>query len=178
MINFKKLFEKSNVIPYAINYKGHHLFIADKFSISNKDTLVISIESTNSNFVQGVSIGIHGYCKILGKTERKGKYVNMIFWEDSEVLDPKNIEIQVFTKKPYVFIRNIWEAESSPPYVFKEGEKHTCYAGTAEWHGTNRWNNAAMYSEELENGKRYFCNDGHPDEDFDDIVFTVKRIKS
>ncbi len=34
-----------------------------------------------------------------------------------------------------------------------------------------------MIVEEIENGKRYKCNDGHPDDaDFDNIVFTVQRI--
>jgi len=33
-----------------------------------------------------------------------------------------------------------------------------------------------MYSEDIPNGKRYFCNDGVPDDDFDDIIFTVERL--
>ena len=37
-------------------------------------------------------------------------------------------------------------------------------------------NGAAMIVEEIENGRRYRCNDGAPDEDFDDIVFTVQKI--
>jgi len=32
-----------------------------------------------------------------------------------------------------------------------------------------------MIIEEIENGKHYQCNDGHPDENFADIVLTVKR---
>jgi hypothetical protein len=34
-----------------------------------------------------------------------------------------------------------------------------------------------MIVEEIENGRRYRCNDGVPDDDFDDIVFTVQRVK-
>jgi hypothetical protein len=37
------------------------------------------------------------------------------------------------------------------------------------WH-----NGAAMIVEESENGRFYKCNDGHPDENFDDIIFHVQ----
>jgi hypothetical protein len=32
-----------------------------------------------------------------------------------------------------------------------------------------------MIVEEIENGRRYYCNDGHPDEDFDDIIFELTK---
>ena len=32
---------------------------------------------------------------------------------------------------------------------------------------------AAMFTENIDHGKRYYCNDGNPDEDFDDIIFTI-----
>ena len=35
---------------------------------------------------------------------------------------------------------------------------------------------AAMIVEEIENGRRYRCNDGHPDENFDDIIFTIQKL--
>ena len=159
-------------------YKGRKIFIADKFPVSNKDTLVISIEKTNSKYIQGVCIGIYGSCKVLGKTHKKRKFIDMLFWEDAELIDSKHIELQVFTKENFIFINNIWEAESSPPYTFKEGEKHTCYAGNTEWHGSNRWAGAAMYAEDIKDGRRYFCNDGDPDDDFDDIIFTVRKVDS
>ena len=177
MVKFKELFEKSTVFPQAIDYKDRHIFVADKFPVSNKDTLVISIEKTNSKYVQGVGIDTYGYCKVSGETHRKGKHVNMLFWEDSTILDPKHFEIQVFTKDPHVFIRNIWEAEASPPYVFKEGEKKTCYVGTS-FYDSDRWQGAAMYSEEIEGGRRYFCSDGDGNDSFDNIIFTVQRLKS
>ena len=37
-------------------------------------------------------------------------------------------------------------------------------------------NGAAMYFEEIPNGKRYFCNDGYPDDDFDDLIFSIEII--
>ena len=39
---------------------------------------------------------------------------------------------------------------------------------------TNYWKNgAAMIVEVDGNTRRYRCNDGHPDEDFDDIIFEI-----
>ena len=65
MPSFEEFFEKSKAQP--IYYKGNKLFLADKFSISNGDRIVISIESTNSEYIQGVSIDIKGYCKVNDK---------------------------------------------------------------------------------------------------------------
>jgi hypothetical protein len=33
-----------------------------------------------------------------------------------------------------------------------------------------------MLLEDLPNGRRYHCNDGKADEDFDDIVFRIERL--
>jgi len=38
-------------------------------------------------------------------------------------------------------------------------------------------NGAALYIEEIPNGKRYYCNDGSPDDDFDDLVFTIEKVQ-
>jgi hypothetical protein len=36
-------------------------------------------------------------------------------------------------------------------------------------------NGACMVVEEIEGGRHYRCNDNVPDDDFDDIVFTVRK---
>lgn len=35
----------------------------------------------------------------------------------------------------------------------------------------------AMIVEQLPNGRRYRCNDGHPDDDFDDLIFRIEIVK-
>ena len=40
------------------------------------------------------------------------------------------------------------------------------------WH-----NGAAMIVEALPDGRRYCCNDGFADDDFDDIVFRLERVR-
>jgi len=39
------------------------------------------------------------------------------------------------------------------------------------WH-----NGAAMIVEEIPHGRRYRCNDGYADDDFDDIIFRLERL--
>lgn len=158
MPSFEELFTEAK--QPVIHYKGKTLYWADRFPVSNGEKLKISIETTNSEYIQGVSIDVTGSCEVQGKIWKKGKGVKMIFWEDGELIDPKNIEITVFTKLGYVWVQNIWECSDH------RGVKYTDYGH----HG------AAMLIEEIENGRRYYCNDGHPDENFDDIVFTIQKI--
>jgi hypothetical protein len=158
MPDFSELFIKSKGQP--ILYKEQVLVLADKFPVSNGDLLVISIERTNSDCPQGVAIDITGSCEVNGKLWQKGKGVNMLFWEDATLVDPKHIEIKVFTKKDFVWVQNIWETTNS---LGKKSAEYSRYG-------------AAMIVEEIENGRRYRCNDWHPDENFDDIVFTVQKV--
>jgi len=94
----------------------------------------------------------------------------LLFWEDSDLFDTKTIELQVFSNKGFVFIQNIWEGSD------EFGKIVPIYADSDSWIKFDKWGGAAMYSEDIPNGKRYFCNDGVPDDDFDDIIFTVERI--
>ena len=157
MPSFDALFIQSKGQP--ITYDGKILQLADKFPVSNGDKLRISIEKTNSKYVQGLTVDIAGSCEVQGKVWKKGKGVKMVFWEDSTMLDPQNIEITVFTNTGFVWIQNIWES------INHMGKKSI----------DSGHNGAAMLVEEIENGRRYRCNDGQPDDNFNDIIFTVQR---
>lgn len=90
--------------------------------------------------------------KVNNITTEKGFYL----WYDTS---PEVVEINVHTKNKsnenrYLSVYNIWSFESKIIH--------------------SRHNGAAMYIEELPNGKRYYCNDGHPDDNFDDIVFRLE----
>lgn len=171
MPSFEKFFAETD--EPTIQYKGKTLHWSDKFPVANGDILIASIEKTNSEWVQGFSIDITGSCEVNGKIWKKGKGVKMIFWEDSTILDPKHIEVKIFTKKDFVWIQNIWERKTSYLLTNELGEKVTKESTTID----SGHNGAAMIVEEIENGRRYRCNDGHPDENFDDIVFTIQRVK-
>ncbi len=154
MPDFSEMFIKNKGKP--ITYKGNVLYMVDRFPIKNDSKIVICIESTNSKWLQGLSIDISGSCEVNGIKKEAGKGVNVLLWENSNLINPKHIEMRIFTKKDFISIKNVWDTG--------KGSVEAWYWG------------AAMILEEIENGRRYRCNDGHPDEDFDDIVFTVKRV--
>jgi hypothetical protein len=62
MPNFSELFEKANWQP--IEYKGNTVIWLDKLPVKNGEILLISIEKTNSDCRQGLSIDITGHCEI------------------------------------------------------------------------------------------------------------------
>jgi len=155
MPSFEKLFIESKGQPIAHN--GSTLVLADKFPVSNGETLVLTIENVNGDCRQGVSVDITGHCEIGGKVFKQGKGVLMLFWSDTADNPTK---IKVFTKKDVVWVKNIWEGTNHM------GKTYVDYGH----------NGAAMIVEEIENGRRYRCNDGRPDENFDDIVFTIQKL--
>jgi len=180
-VNFKELFKDTpgEEYPQKRLYKEKTIFLADKFLVKPSEKLRFTIEQTNSRYPQGFCISLEsGYFKIDDDPEKYTSPYNIMLWEDCEV--------QVFTKKGYFFIKNIWETivfeeerfdmTGKPKTVkFPEGKPETCFVDGNQW-SMGRGNGAAMYSEDIPDGKRYFCNDGDEDGDFDDIIFTVRRI--
>lgn len=160
MNSLKELMEEYKEKPFEYNGKKFCMF--DKFPVQNGDTLIISIEDTNSTSCQGCAISAEGYFEMLGKkTKAKGKITTVRLWEDSQGYDPKNIELKVVTKKSSVTIYNVWESHSLSGHPSVEDSSHY----------------ASMIVEDIEGGRRYRCNTGQFDEDFDDIIFTVKIKK-
>jgi len=160
MPNFDELFIETKGQP--IIYKDITILRVDKFPVSNGDILIASIEQTNSNYRQGFIIDVTGYCELDGEIVKKGKCVRMMFWQNTM---PKQFKLKVFTKQDFVYVYNIWEETSfylAGGIIRRESIDYFV-------------NGAAMIVEEIENGKRYRCNDGEPDEDFNDIIFTVQK---
>jgi len=167
MPNFDKLFIESKGQP--IIYNDKKLVRADKFPISNGDILIASIEHSNSDCRQGFCIDITGHCEMDGKVFKQGKGIRLLFWGDTA---PKQIKLKVFTKKDFVWVENIWENSNSYLIGTPAGESITKESKSVDY-GRN---GAAMIVEEIENGRRYRCNDLHPDENFEDIIFTVQKL--
>ncbi|MGE5196787.1 MAG: hypothetical protein ACM3JI_05600 [Anaerolineae bacterium] len=167
MPDFDKIFSETKERP--VIYKGMKLLRADKFPVANGDILIASIEATDSDHRQGLCIDITGHCEYEGKVFKHGKGIRMLFWEDTA---PKEIKLKIFTKKDFVWIENIWENTNSYLVTDASGKSITKESKSVEYgHGS-----AAMIVEEIENGRRYRCNDGYPHENFDDIVFTVQKL--
>ena len=188
-VNFKELFKyiPGESAPQKRTYKGKTIFLVDKFPVKNKEKLIFTIESTNSRYPQGFRISIYnGYLITDGEPMEYEKRCNVLFWEDCEV--------QVFTEEGHIFIGNIWEEtvfeehqsghfqkedgtfSHSRIVKYPEGKKIACYTGGGRCAFINNTCANAMYSEDIPNGKRYFCNDGVEDDDFNDIIFTVTRV--
>ncbi len=166
MPDFTEIFKNSKGQP--VSYKGKIICLVDKFSVENGDILIASIEKASSERREGFCIDVTGYFEINGEKIQKGKKVKLNLWYDTM---PKDLKIKVFTKTGFVWIYNIWEKNNSYIMNTQDGKPITKHSVSTEaW-----YNGAAMIVEEIENGRRYFCNDGRPDENFDDIVFTVQK---
>jgi hypothetical protein len=87
-----------------------------------------------------------------------------VLWEDTS---PKSVEIELLGPAEHVAVFNMWQ---DPNRVMIPGV-------TGSGQVNHYWQNgAAMIVEEIPNGRRYRCNDGEPDDDFDDLIFTVERV--
>ena len=149
--------QRIEVNTYSFALTGKTLVLADKFPVSNGDKIIISIDKTNSETKQGLSVDITGECEYLGQRFHKGKGVKMLFWEDTA---PRRMELTITTKADFIWIQNIWESKTHQEIPYTDFGRY----------------GAAMIVEEIEGGRRYCCNDWHPDENFDDIVFTVRKV--
>jgi len=156
MPNFSELFQKFK--SNSITYEDKTLILTDKFPVQNEENLLISIEKTNSDCRQWLCVDVTGYCETEGVVFKQGKGIRMLFWEDTTL---KPVMLKIFSKVGFVQIYNIWES--------------TDHRGTKS---LDSWRyGSAMIVAEIENGRRYQCNDWHPDENFDDIIFTVQKLK-
>ncbi|MEW6619828.1 MAG: hypothetical protein AB1422_10920 [bacterium] len=147
MVVFEDEFRKSKGHP--IEYKGKILRRWDKFPLENKSQkLKVVFESTNSEWCQGISLKTDKGIEVNGKLFKE----SIGLWENTA---PKEVEIICKSKNGELEVVNVWSTG--------DGVIHS-------------WlNGAAMIVEELPNGRRYKCNDAHPDDNFDDIIFRIER---
>ena len=160
MPSINELFCKSK--GKAILFKGKTLKMADNIPFENGERVNLSIEQTNSKLKQGVCLYLFGSIEVENTGEKIDERV--VFWEDTA---PKKITIKlwladserkrklVLPKNGILGIKNVWDIGNGK---------------MASWIG-----NSAMISEEIDSGKRYYCNDGEYEDNFDNIIFTVTR---
>jgi len=149
MIDLSRLFRESD--GESLKYKGHTIAMWNRIPITRKKHVKIkyNIISTNSEWVQGFAIRTDGELSFDDvKQTKKNEWIAI--WENkSPAEDIFNCE----SKNGLLEVKNIWDTGN----------------GCIE-----SWNNgAAMWYEEIPGGRRYHCNDGHFDDDFDDIIFEI-----
>jgi hypothetical protein len=157
---FQNDFIEARAKGETLKYKGVELFSIDRIPVQKKFSGSLKIISTNSEWKQAAYLRVldkrkDGKLKIDSDPEEaKGFFI----WEP-ENKDKKD-EIILFegtTKKMELIVSNAW--------------------AQPDWTGrtfTNYWQEgAAMIVEVNGNTRRYRCNDGHPDDNFDDIIFEV-----
>ena len=161
MPDFDKLF----LTERSVKYKNTTIFRTDYISFVNGDKFLVIFEKTNSEWTQGMYLYAYGFFDIEGR-----KYKDkIVLWENTApkqmiftLLEEttKRYRAKGLPKRGILGIKNVWEIKSLTGYPCIDSGHH----------------GAAMIVEEIENGRRYRCNDGHPDDNFDDIVFTIQKI--
>jgi len=147
MPSFQEMFEKSKGKP--IDYNGQTLVMADNFPREGATKFRLVFITCNGDWRQGVGLSFEGKFKVNDRIVRRG----LLLWYDTA---PQTVEFEVVGKGSTIEVRNVWDVGN----------------GVIEsWH-----NGAAMTVEAVPNGRRYWCNDGFPDDDFDDIVFRLERV--
>ncbi|WP_349407788.1 hypothetical protein [Pseudalkalibacillus sp. SCS-8] len=147
MVSFQEEFMKSRGKP--IVYKGKTIMMLDRIAIGKKSKIRIKFEKTNSEWDQGISLKVDKGIIVEGEEIK-----HLRLWEKHA---PSYLEYDVETNNGELLLWNIWDTGNG---------------------STDAWiNGAAMIAQDLDNGKIYFCNDGHPDDNFDDLVFKIEIIE-
>jgi len=146
-IDFDKLFREAKGNPVVI--KGKSLIRIVRFKMpSKKMTFKFCFMETNSEWKQGFILKTKGAFKI-----DKLPSINdaIVFWEHTA---PKNFEVSIDSKDGMLLLYNVWDLGDGV---------------TQAWH-----NGAAMEVKDIDKNTRlYNCNDGHPDFEFNDLIFSM-----
>ena len=146
MVSFQELFTGSRGQP--IEYQGLTLKLVDEFPLDNSSRLRLTVEHIDSEWKQGLVLRTKG--SFLVNNQKVPK--SIVLWEDTA---PAVIEIEVQSPDDHIKINNVWDHGDGVVQAWHHG--------------------AAMIVDEIPNGRRYRCNDGHPDDNFTDIVFRLER---
>ena len=148
MPSFAEFFLKSKGRP--IVYSGNTLQMVDCLHAAAGQTFKVRFEAVNSEWRQGVHLRTDGTFEVNNQIVSK----SIELWSDSA---PPEVVLKVYSKKGKIQVRNVWD---------------TGDGAMQSWH-----NGAAMIVDEISGGRRYRCNDGHPDEDFADLIFSIEPIE-
>jgi len=146
-LDLDKLFREAKGDPVVV--RGRSLLRIVRFKLpAKKMILKFCFIEANSEWRQGFILKTKGTFK----TNDLQIDNAIVLWEDTA---PKNFEVSVDSKDGTLLIYNVWD--------FGDGV-------TQAWH-----NGAAMDIDDVAVNKHvYNCNDGHPDFDFKDLIFSME----
>jgi len=145
-IVFEDFFNKSEGKPFA--YNGKNIKMSDKVMLpSSKVVLRIEFISTDSQWKQGIILQTKGEFNVNAQ-----KLPNkIVLWEHTA---PKELDIIIKSKDRILFVYNVWDT----------GDGAIQYGH----------NGGALFREEVDGVIIYHCNDGYPDDDFNDLIFKIE----
>ena len=149
MFEFDHDFSTANGAPVIHN--GIEIIRIDRIPVEKKFSGTVKLISTNSEWKQAVRLMVEKGKLKIEPDDSKGYFL----WED--YLRNSDVYFEGTTTKKELIVHNAWRN-----YIFA-GKRFTNY-----WQ-----RGAAMIREINGNTRRYRCNDGHPDDNFDDIIFEV-----
>lgn len=119
----------------------------DVFPIETGETLILTFESKNSEWLQGVWLMCDEGIEVDGVFNQ-----SMILWYETA---KKQFRIKCYTKKGLLNIYNVWDRGHGP-----NSQSHS----------------SGMVIEEIPKGRRYRCNDIGLQTYFDKLVFKIEHI--
>jgi len=147
MVSLEKLFTESKGQPIELD--GKILQMVDRVPVRDGQEIRIVFESASPERRQGISLTVRGELEVNGHTIRK----EVVLWVDTA---PTEVILQVRTKQHEVLVKNVWDRGDGV---------------MDSWHAQ-----AAMIVETCGAVRRYRCNDGRNNLDFEDIVFTLECL--
>lgn len=127
-----------------IEYKDETIFLADEIPVNKYFSGYLKLISTSSEWKQGVHLHINGKWAINSVKSKRG----LLIWQE-DMID--EIRFSGISKDGIIYIWNIWD----------RGYTDSLHNG------------AAMKKKIIGNEIIYYCNDGHPDDDFTDLIFKL-----
>lgn len=129
-----------------VDYQGHTVKMADHVPVTAGQKIRIVFESAAADWRQGVHLSTEGTFGVNGRLVQAA----VVLWQDTA---PAEVILTVKSTHGRCSVKNVWDVG--------DGVMHS-------WH-----NGSGMIVEETAFGRRYRCNDGRADDDFDDLIFTL-----
>lgn len=149
-MEFETLFIETKGQP--IIYKGKEIRMIDKIDLpGNEINIKLVFLSTDSQWKQGIVLKTNGKFTVNDEVITN----KIVLWEHTA---PKEVSIFIKSKDKSLIIYNVWLSDKD---------------SVEAWH-----NGSAIYVESLGNTRIYNCNDGYPDDDFNDLIFKVEFLEN